>query len=175
VDFATQTLYFWPPGDLIRAKIVLADFDQPLVALRDVSHVMLRGLALEYSLGNGAEMTGGSSNLIAGCTFQNLGGSGVLIKGGTGHGVRSSDFHDLGNGGIYPERRRPQDAGTGGALRRKQPPSPPRHSQKNICRCHSRGRVRRRRGGGCRVAHIFHPRLAARGRALRRQRPPLRV
>lgn len=101
VDFATQTLYFWPPGDLIRAKIVLADFDQPLVALRDVSHVMLRGLALEYSLGNGAEMTGGSSNLIAGCTFQNLGGSGVLIKGGTGHGVRSSDFHDLGNGGIY--------------------------------------------------------------------------
>lgn len=100
VDFATRTLYFWPPGDLTRAQIRLADFDQPLVALRDVSHVTLRGLVLEGGLGNGVELAGGTSNLVAGCTFRNLGGSGVIVRGGQGHGVRSSDFHDLGGSGI---------------------------------------------------------------------------
>ncbi len=101
VDFATKTLFFWPPCDLNRAQIYLADFDQPMVTLRDAAHVTLRGLVWEGGLGNGVEITGGTGNLVAGCTFRNLGGSGVIIKGGTGHGVRSSDFHDLGHGGIY--------------------------------------------------------------------------
>jgi hypothetical protein len=69
--------------------------------MRDVSHVTLRGILLEGGLGNGVEIAGGASNLIAGCTFRNLGGSGVIITSGAGHGVRSSDFHDLGQGGIY--------------------------------------------------------------------------
>lgn len=101
VDFTTKTLYFWPPGDLNRANIFVSDFDQPMVALRAASHVTLRGLVLEGGLGNGVEITGGTGDLIAGCTFRNLGGSGVMINGGTSHGVRSSDFHDLGQGGIY--------------------------------------------------------------------------
>lgn len=101
VDFAAKTLYFWPPGDLSSARICLADFDQPLVTLRDVSHLTWRGMVLESSLGNGVEITGGTDNLIAGCTFRNLGGAGVIIQGGNRHGVRSSDFHGLGFGGIY--------------------------------------------------------------------------
>lgn len=101
VDFMSHTLFFWPPSDLHRARVFLGDFDQPLVIMRDVSHVTLRGLVLEGGLGNGVEISGGTSNLVAGCTFRNLGGSGVLIQGGVGHGVRSSDFHDLGHGGIY--------------------------------------------------------------------------
>lgn len=101
VDFMSHTLFFWPPTDLARARIFLSDFEQPLVAMRDVSHVTLRGLVMEGGLGNGVEISGGANNLVVGCTFRNLGGSGVLIKGGAGHGVRSSDFHDLGQGGIH--------------------------------------------------------------------------
>ncbi len=101
VEFPTKTLFLWPPGYLSSAKMFLADFDQPLVTMRDVSHVTLRGLVFESSLGNGVEINGGTSNQVAGCTFRNLGGSGVIINGGLDHGVRSSDFHDLGHGGIY--------------------------------------------------------------------------
>ena len=101
VDFTTRTLYFWPPGDLNRASICVSDFSRPMVALQDASHVTLRGLVLEGGLGNGVEITGGTGDLIAGCTFRNLGGSGVIINGGTNHGVRSSDFHDLGQSGIF--------------------------------------------------------------------------
>jgi hypothetical protein len=99
-DFTTKTLYFWPPGELSSAAVSVSDFDQPLVALRGVRHVTLRGLVLEGGLGNGVEITGGNDNLIAGCTFRNLGGSGVIIKDGTCHTVRSSDFHELGRSGI---------------------------------------------------------------------------
>ncbi len=100
VDFTTKTLYFWPPGDLTHAVISISDFDQPLVVLRGVQYVTLRGLVLEGGLGNGVEITGGTGNLIAGCTFRNLGGSGVIIKDGANHGVRSSDFYELGRSGI---------------------------------------------------------------------------
>ena len=101
LDFSTRTLYFWPPGDLGRASLYVSDSPQPLITLKDVSHVIFQGFMLEGGLGNGVEITGGASNLVAGCTCRNLGGSGVLIQGGVGHGVRSSDFHDLGQGGIY--------------------------------------------------------------------------
>jgi parallel beta-helix repeat protein len=100
VDFTTKTLYFWPPGEPSSAAIFVSDFDHPLVALRGVRNVTLRGLVLEGGLGNGVEITGGNDNLIAGCTFRNLGGSGVIIKDGASHTVRSSDFHELGRSGI---------------------------------------------------------------------------
>ena len=100
IDFATKTLYFWPPRDT-RLTITLSDFEQPLVTLRDVSYVMLRGFTFWSGLGNGIEISGGAHDLIAGCTLRNLGGSGVLVKGGRDHVVRSCTLHDLGQGGIH--------------------------------------------------------------------------
>jgi hypothetical protein len=100
LDFPSRTLYFWPPGDLRTARVYVSDFRPPLVALTNVSSVTLRGLVLEGGLGNGVEISGGASNLVAGCIFRNLGGSGLLVRSGQGHGVRSSDFHDLGQSGI---------------------------------------------------------------------------
>ena len=101
VDFASATLYLWPPDDLSHATIYATDNDKPMVAMKDVSHVTIRGLIFEGNLGNALEVSGGSDVLIAGCTFRNLGGSGVLVRGGQHHGVRSSEFYELGQGGIY--------------------------------------------------------------------------
>ncbi|MEI8288219.1 MAG: right-handed parallel beta-helix repeat-containing protein [Verrucomicrobiota bacterium] len=101
VDFASRTLYFWPPGDLSRASVYLSDFNHPMVAMRGAANVTLRGLVFEGGLGNGVEITGGDGGLIAGSTFRNLGGGGVIINGGSNHGVRSSDFYELGRGGVY--------------------------------------------------------------------------
>jgi hypothetical protein len=102
VDFPAQTLYFWPPqAPWPAAQLFVADFEQPLVTLKEAAHVGLLGLIFEGGLGNGVDITGGASNVIAGCTFRNLGGSGALVRGGVAHAVRSSDFHGLGHGGIY--------------------------------------------------------------------------
>lgn len=101
IEFASATLYFWPPDDVSRATIYLTDNDTPMITLKDVSHVTFRDLSFEGSLGNALEISGGSDVLVAGCTFRNLGGSGVLVRGGLRHGVRSSDFCELGQGGIY--------------------------------------------------------------------------
>lgn len=99
--FATRTLYFWPPGPLEGASILVADLAEPVVRIKGASHVVLRGLVMEGGLGNGVEIEGGTDNLVAGCTFRSLGGTGVVIRGGTANGVRSCDLHELGHGGIY--------------------------------------------------------------------------
>ncbi len=101
VDFPSRTIYFWPPAANGAAQLFVSDFEKPLVTLKDAAHVELRGLAFAGGLGNGVEITGGASDLIAGCTFRNLGGWGVIVQGGVHNGVRSSDFSALGHGGIY--------------------------------------------------------------------------
>ena len=100
VDFDTQTLFFWPPGDLEKSDITIADFDGPLVRMKDTSRVTLRGIVLKGTLGNAVEITGGSECKVAGCTVTGVGRNGVVVKGGKAHRVESCDLYDLGHGGI---------------------------------------------------------------------------
>ncbi len=101
VNFKTKTLYLWPPAALRDGSILISDLDTALFAFKGTTHVQLQGLTFEGGLGNGVEITGGEFNLVAGCTFNNLGQTGVVINGGHDNGVTSSNFHGLGHGGIY--------------------------------------------------------------------------
>ncbi len=119
LDRRTGVLYFWPPvaadvsprqtsdAPARRAltsgatpEVLLSLLDQPLLKLTGVSHVTFRGLVLEATRGNAAEIYGGASNLIAGCVIRNIGDYGVKIAGGTGHGVSGCDLFDTGDGGV---------------------------------------------------------------------------
>lgn len=100
VDFATHTLYFWPPADLAKSDIAITQLTAPLVRTRDAAHVAFIGLTFEYSLGDGVLVQGGNDVLLAGCTLRYLAGTGATLHG-THHGVQSCDFHDLGRGGIF--------------------------------------------------------------------------
>lgn len=105
LDRQSGMLYFWPPDRPGSAgeqthEMLLSVLDRPLVSLRDVSHVILRGMVLEATRANGIEIRGGQSNLVAGCLIRNIGNSGVVIEGGTGHGVVSCDIVDTGDGGV---------------------------------------------------------------------------
>jgi len=103
LDRRAGRLYFWPPkeGALGGAhEILLSLLGQPLLKLTDVSHVSLRGLALEATRGNGVEIRGGESNRVEGCLIRNVGNSGVVIEGGHAHGVVSCDILDTGDGGV---------------------------------------------------------------------------
>ncbi len=98
VDFATQTLFFWPPaGD---GELVVSQLNEPLIELQGAAHVHLIGLTLEASLGDGIVVQNGESDLIAGCTLRNLGRRGVVLNGFRS-GVQSCDMYQLGEGCIY--------------------------------------------------------------------------
>jgi len=101
VNFPTKTLYFWPPAALEGAEVLIADLKAPVLAAKNVSNLVLRGMVFEGGLAGGVQVSGGSNVLIAGCTFRNLGGTAVIIKGGTKHTVTGCDIHDMGCGGIY--------------------------------------------------------------------------
>ena len=101
LDGETGVLYVWPPGDTLAGQEVLVSLlDKPLVKLTGVSHLTIRGLTLEATRGNGVEIHGGTSNLLAGCLLRNIGDAGVTIDGGFGNGVLSCDIYDTGDGGV---------------------------------------------------------------------------
>ncbi len=100
VDRAKRRLYFWPPGDLAGAHIVLGRLKTPVVVLRDVSHVTLRGFTVEASQGDGIEVSGGEGNRLLACRVRNVRQLGIRVQGGKGHRVEACDIHDTGAGGM---------------------------------------------------------------------------
>jgi hypothetical protein len=99
IDFNSQKLLFWPPAPLNDADIVVSQLDHPLVLISGASDLAFVGLTLEGALGGGIVITNGSRDLVAGCTFLNLGGDGIVLQG-YGCGIQSCDLHDLGKGCI---------------------------------------------------------------------------
>lgn len=100
VDRDSGLLYLWPPRPLDGADIVVSGLHEPLVTLKDVSHVTLRGLTIEAGRGSGIRVEGGTSVQIADCVIRNLGNWGVVVEGGTRHTVSGCDIYSTGDGGV---------------------------------------------------------------------------
>ncbi|MEM6260030.1 MAG: right-handed parallel beta-helix repeat-containing protein [Planctomycetota bacterium] len=100
VDFKDRKLFFYPPGDLGRADILITDTKTPVIEADNASHIELRGLVFEGTLGHGVHIRGGENVRIVGCTVRNVANYGIAVKGGKKHAVRSSDLYALGAGGI---------------------------------------------------------------------------
>jgi hypothetical protein len=101
IDRSEKVLYFWPPGELEGAEIVLSQTTGPLITLKDVSHVTFSGLVLEYCVGTAFNVNDGSNVRIAGCTFRNAGQLGLEVDGGRNHTVQSCNIHHIGTGGLH--------------------------------------------------------------------------
>ncbi len=99
LDRDSGVLYFWPPSPIATGKAVVTVLPS-LVAMKDVSHVTLRGVTLEASRGTAVRISGGSDDRVVGCTIRNTGGGAVSISGGQGHGVIGCDMHGMAGGGI---------------------------------------------------------------------------
>ena len=100
LDHKANLLYFWPPAPLTAGKTYLSLLDKPLITLKNTQDVTIQGLILEDTRGEGIRIEGGDNNVIAGCTFRNMGLMGVRIAGGTHHTVQSCDLYNMGQGGI---------------------------------------------------------------------------
>lgn len=101
LDRNSGLLYFWPPKPLRGHEVAVSLLEEPLVRLRDVSHVTIEGLALEYVRGNAVEVCGGQRVLLAGCTIRNVGNWAVIIEGDSEHRVISCDISFTGDGGVH--------------------------------------------------------------------------
>ena len=99
LDRKRSILYFYPPKPLTGARVILSTLAEPMVVLNDASHVTLQGLKLETSYGEGVRINGGTTNLVAGCTFTNLGSTAARITG-TKSGIAGCDLYQIGRDGI---------------------------------------------------------------------------
>lgn len=99
IHFPTRKLYFWPPVDLSRAEVRIADIEEPLVKFRGASHIALEGLTVETGLGPAVRIEAGAQIRIAGCTIRNV-GSGINIASGKAHRVESCNLYDIGAGAL---------------------------------------------------------------------------
>ena len=99
IDFNTGIVYFWPPSDIDKADILVSQMDQPIIVANNVSNIAFIGLKLEGSLSDGMVFSKSNENLVAGCSFRNLGGRGVVLDGYKS-GIQSCDMYGLGRGCI---------------------------------------------------------------------------
>jgi len=100
LDRKNGLLYFWPPGPLNAASVTVSLLNEPLISTDSTNFVTISNIIFEQSRSNGVTITGGQRNLVAGCTFRNLGNDAVVIDGGTKNGVQSCDLYDLSLGAL---------------------------------------------------------------------------
>jgi hypothetical protein len=98
VRFTDDTLYILPPEGA--DELLVTDVTKPVVHLRNVSHVSLKGLSVDNGLGDGIRVTGGEDVLIAGCKVSNVSRDGIVLEGGWRHTVLSCDTAETGYSGI---------------------------------------------------------------------------
>jgi hypothetical protein len=100
VDRASGLLYLWPPSGIAGARVVLSALVGPVVALRDASHVTVRGFTVEACQGDAVTVSGGHDVRLQACTLRNVTGIGARVTGGTGHRIEACDIYDTGTGGL---------------------------------------------------------------------------
>jgi len=101
IDHEVGVLYFWPPRPLDDgSEVCVSVLDEPVVSMKDVSHVVIRGVAMEMTRGMAADISGGTGNLVAGCTIRNTGADGIHITGGAKNGVTACEIYATGACGV---------------------------------------------------------------------------
>ncbi len=99
IDFATGMLYWWPPSNFATESIIASQLEKPMVIAKDLRNTAFIGITFEGALGDGMSISKGNQNLVAGCTFKNLGGNGIVLNGEK-NGIQSCDMYGLGKGCI---------------------------------------------------------------------------
>lgn len=82
LDRRSGILYFCPPGPVEEAKISVSLLEEPMVAMEGASHITFQGLTFEVARGIAVTIERGTENVVAGCTFRNLGVMAVCIGQG---------------------------------------------------------------------------------------------
>lgn len=100
IDRATKMLYFWPPEKIDQARVTLTVREASLVMLKNVQHMVLRGIRFEESQGDGVHLEACQQVALEGCEVRNIRKKAVVISGGVSNRIFACDIHDAGTGGI---------------------------------------------------------------------------
>jgi len=142
VDFKDRKLFFYPPGPLADADILISDTKEPVVELRNTHDIELRGLIAEGSLGDGIRIVDGTRNAVRGCVVRNVAKYGIVVAGGSDNVVESCDLYALGAGGV----------GLSGGDSKAEPRVPAGHRVEN-CDIHHFGEIERVYAPGVNVGY----------------------
>jgi hypothetical protein len=71
-----------------------------MFAMKDASHIILRGFTIEGVRETAITISGGAESRVVGCTIRNVGGWAVVVSGGIRHGVVGCDLYQMGGGGV---------------------------------------------------------------------------
>ena len=132
VDFKDKKLFFYPPGPLADADILISDIKTPVTELKGTHDIELRGLTVEGTLADGIRLVDGQRNSVRGCTVRNVAKYGIVVQGGSSNVVESCDLYALGAGGV----------GLSGGDAKSQPRVPAGHRVEN-CDIHHFGEIER--------------------------------
>ena len=100
IDRETNRLYFWPPAKIGKAHMALAMREEPLVMLKNVCNVTLRGLTFEETQGDALHVLDCRQVTIEGCEIRNIRKKAIHMAGGEGNRIFACDIYDTGTGGI---------------------------------------------------------------------------
>jgi hypothetical protein len=98
LDRTSGMLYFWPPAPLDQGKAVVS-VAPSLIAMKNVSHVTVRGLVLEACRGTAIQIDNTADNHVVGCTIRNTGHWAVSVAG-RNSSVEGCDIYETADGGI---------------------------------------------------------------------------
>jgi len=102
LDRQKEILYFMPPAPINQGNAVLSIIPH-LFVLKDCSWVTIRGLILEATRSTAVMISGGTGNIVAGCTIRNTGNRAVTISGGTKNSVLGCDIYQTGAAAVFLE------------------------------------------------------------------------
>lgn len=103
VDVASRTLFFWPTKPLADAHVTISTLREPIVMMKDVSHLRFRGFTVEAGLTDGITATNCTRLDIQACHIRNMREKGIVVIGGDSNTVEACDIHDVGNTAILME------------------------------------------------------------------------
>lgn len=97
IDFSSGTLYVWPRDPA--SDLTITQLDEPLITVDGTSDLVIEGLTLQHSLGDGIVMENVTRCLVAGCTVRDIAGRGIVLNG-MESGVLSCDVSHVGEGAV---------------------------------------------------------------------------
>jgi len=100
IDRDAGLVYYYPNAPVADSKLAVSILKEPVIDIRNASHLTIRGFAIEETMGAAVRVSGGSHVRIAACTVSNTGLEGIILENGTHHSIEACDIREIGTTGI---------------------------------------------------------------------------
>jgi hypothetical protein len=99
LDREQGMLYFWPPGEVQAAKVVISVISTAISA-KGVSNIRFENLLIEATRGDAVDLSDSHEVTLSGCLIRNTGGCAIKVAGGSRCVVRDCEVFGIGRAGI---------------------------------------------------------------------------